>query len=81
LDGDFNSSRRVGGFFISLPVDLFNLRLFVRDVFADHRVKFHDRNFLGLGSLVLGGCVEVTGTGTGFKLDFLAHGFLLNSTS
>jgi len=29
--------------------------------------------------LVLGGCVEVTGTGTGDESDFFAHWFILQS--
>jgi hypothetical protein len=52
---------------------LFDLCFFVDHVLADHWIKLLDLKLLRLGTLVFGCRVEVAGTGTGLKLDFVAH--------
>ena len=42
------------------PLNLLQLGLFVFDMLAGFGIKFHDRDFLGHGFLVLAGGVEVT---------------------
>src|ERR1035437_3840715 len=57
------------------PAELFQLGFLVGDMLAHLGIVFHDLHFLGLGALVLGGRVEVAGSGRGFKLDFFACAF------
>jgi hypothetical protein len=52
---------------------LLQLRLFVDDVLANDRIKFFELNLVGLRPFVFGRCIEVAGSGTGFKLDLFAH--------
>src|SRR5579864_4675094 len=55
------------------PARLLDLRLFVGDVLARHRVELLHFELLGVQLLVLGGHVEVAGSGRGQQLDLLAH--------
>src|ERR1700730_5910510 len=57
---------------VSAP--LLDLRLFVVDVLARQRVELAHFQLVGVQALVLGGHVEVAGSGRGQQLDLLAHG-------
>jgi len=59
----------------TFPGSLLELDFFVVNVLADDRIKFLDQHLFGHVAFVLGGRVEVTGTGGGFELDFLANAF------
>jgi hypothetical protein len=52
---------------------LLDLRLFVRDVFARHRIEFIGFHLIRMQTLVLRGRVEMPGSGRRDQLDFIAH--------
>ena len=52
---------------------LLYLGFLVDDVLAYHRIVFLHLQLAWRGALVLGGCVVVPGSGTGYKLDLVPH--------
>jgi hypothetical protein len=56
-----------GGFF------LFNFRFLIKHMFACFGIVLLGLHLFRMQPFVLGGCVEVTGTGTGDESDFFTH--------
>jgi hypothetical protein len=52
---------------------LLDLGFFVRHMLAGDRIKLLDFHLFGLGPLVFGRGVKMTGTGGRFKFDLVAH--------
>jgi len=52
---------------------LLDLRFFVRDVLARHRIEFFRFHLIGMQPLVLRGGIEMSGAGRRDQLDFIAH--------
>jgi hypothetical protein len=68
----------IGGFFVGSTermsaLALFQLGLFVHHMLASFGIELHDLHFLRHGAFVLAGRVEMTGSGSRFEFDFVAH--------
>jgi hypothetical protein len=55
------------------PARLFDLRFFVGDVLAHHRIEFLRLELVRMQALILGGRVVMTGAGGRNQFDFVAH--------
>src|SRR5258708_927972 len=53
--------------------ELFDLRFFVSDVLAHHRIEFLRLELVRVQALIFGGRVVVTGAGGGNQFDLVAH--------
>ena len=60
-------------FLYSCYSDLLDLGFLVHHMLAYNRIKLFYFKFSGHGALVLGRCVEVTGTGAGYEFYLVTH--------
>jgi hypothetical protein len=70
-----NKKPGIAGFFIFdiCLKALLDLGFLVHDMLANHRIELLDFHLFRHVALVLGGGVVMTGTGAGYKFDFVAH--------
>jgi hypothetical protein len=61
------------GFVMDAEQKLFNLGFLVHHMLAHYRVEFPDFHLFRHIALVLGGRIEVTGTGAGKQFDLVTH--------
>jgi hypothetical protein len=69
--------KKPGNSGLSIPnaeeLRLLNFGLFVHHVLTDYRIKFFDLHFFWHGALIFIGSVKMTGSGTGYEFNFIAH--------